>query len=134
MSTSSLSPSFRPTPRAAMAIIALASVSLGFAAFMRYQIVEPAAIGLVCDKGAMTTICIVRRVFIGIFVWYGFGGAALIAAVLALIRPSNILIGAAVVAGFLGVVLYNTQLSALALALLPLVLARPAPAKEFQPE
>jgi hypothetical protein len=82
----------------------------------------------------MTPVCIMRRVFIGVFVWNGFGAAALVAAVLALLRPSNILIGAAVIAGFLGVVLYNTQLSALALALLPLVLARPAPAKEFQPE
>jgi hypothetical protein len=126
--------SFRPSRRAAVTLGALAAVSLGFAAFMRYQIVEPATVGLVCDAGAMTTICITRRVFVGVFVWYGFGGAALIAAVLALIRPSNILIGAAIVAGFLGVVLYNTQISALALALLPLVLARPAPAREFQPE
>jgi hypothetical protein len=126
--------SFRPSRRAAVTLAALAAASLGFAAFMRYQIVEPATVGLVCDAGAMTTVCIVRRVFVGVFVWYGFGGAALIAAVLALVRPSNILIGAAIVAGFLGVVLYNTQISALALALLPLVLARPAPAKEFQPE
>jgi hypothetical protein len=127
-------PLFRPSPRAAVTLAALGAVSLGLAAYLRYQLVEPAAVGLVCDAGATTSVCILRRVFIGVFVWNGFGGAALVAAVLALVRPSNILIGAAVIAGFLGVVLYNTQLSALALALLPLVLARPAPAKEFQPE
>jgi hypothetical protein len=127
-------PLFRPSRRAAITIAALGAVSLGLAAYLRYQLVEPAAVGLVCDAGAMTPVCIMRRVFIGVFVWNGFGAAALVAAVLALLRPSNILIGAAVIAGFLGVVLYNTQLSALALALLPLVLARPAPAKEFQPE
>ena len=127
-------PSFRPSRRAAITIAALGAVSLGLAAYLRYQLVEPATVGLVCDAGAMTPVCIIRRVFIGVFVWNGFGGAALVAAVLALVRPSNILIGAAVIAGFLGVVLYNTQLSALALALLPLVFARPAPAKEFLPE
>lgn len=127
-------PSFRPSPRAAVVIVALGAAALGLAAYMRYGLVEPASVGLVCDAGAMTSVCIIRRVFIGIFVWNGFGGAALVAAILALIRPSNILIGIAVFAGFLGVVLYNTQISALALALLPLVLARPAPAKEFLPE
>jgi hypothetical protein len=126
--------SFRPSRRAAVALAAVGAVALGLAAYMRYQLVEPASVGLVCDAGAMTSLCIFRRVFIGIFVWNGFGSAALIATALALVRPSNLLVGAALMTGLLGVVLYNTQLSALALALLPLVLARPAPAKEFQPE
>jgi hypothetical protein len=126
--------SFRPRPIPALALVALSAVSLGLAIYVRYWLVEPASVGLVCDAGAMTPLCIFRRTFIGIFVWNGFGGAALVATALALLRPSSLLVGVALIAGFLGVVLYNTQLSALALALLPLVLARPAPAREFQPE
>jgi hypothetical protein len=126
--------SFRPAVPTAFALAALGAAALGLAVYMRYRLVEPASVGLVCDAGAMTTVCIVRRVFIGIFVWNGFGGAALIATGLALVRPSSLLIGVALIAGLTGVVCYNTQLSALALALLPLVLARPAPAQEFQPE
>lgn len=127
-------PSFRPGRIAALALIGLSAASLGLAIYVRYWLVEPASVGLVCDAGAMTPVCIFRRTFIGIFVWNGFGGAALVATTLALLRPSSLLVGASLIAGFLGVVLYNTQLSALALALLPLVLARPAPAREFQPE
>jgi hypothetical protein len=118
----------------AATLVAISAAALGLAVYMRYQLVEPATVGLVCDAGAMTSVCIIRRVFIGIFVWNGFGGAAVIATALALLRPSSLLIGIALAAGFIGVVNYNTQLSALALALLPLVLARPAPEKEFQPE
>lgn len=126
--------SFRPGPAAAAALFLVGAAGLGLAVYMRYWIVEPASVGLVCDKGAMTSVCIFRRVFVGIFTWNGFGAAALVATALALLRPSSLLVGAALLFGFLGVVLYNTQLSALALALLPLVLARPAPEKEFQPE
>jgi hypothetical protein len=127
-------PSFRPRPAAAAALFVIGAAALGLAVYMRYWIVEPAVVGLACDAGSMTTICVVRRTFIGIFVWNGFGAAALVATALALLRPSSLLVAAALIFGFLGVVLYNTQLSALALALLPLVLARPAPAAEFQPE
>lgn len=126
--------SFRPSPRAFAGFAVVGAASIGLASYMRYGLVEPASVGLVCDAGAMTTVCVIRRVFIGIFVWYGFGAAALVATLLALLRPSNLLIGIALAAGMCGVVLYNTQLSALALALLPLVFARPAPEREFQPD
>lgn len=126
--------SFRPGRIASVVFVAVSAAALGLAVYLRYWLVEPASVGLVCDAGAMTPVCIFRRVFIGIFVWNGLGGGALVATALALLRPSSLLVGAALILGFLGVVLYNTQLSALALALLPLVLARPAPAQEFQPE
>jgi hypothetical protein len=126
--------SFRPPLATSLALAAISAAALSLTIYMRYWIVEPAAVGLTCDAGSMTTVCVIRRTFIGIFVWNGFGGAALIATGLALLRPSSLLVGIALAAGFIGVVNYNTQLSALALALLPLVLARPAPAQEFQPE
>ena len=126
--------SFRPSPRAFAGLAAVAAAALGLAAYMRYQLVEPASVGLVCDAGAQTAVCIVRRGFILTFVWNGFGIVALAATGAALLRPSLVFAGIALGAGLLGVVLYNTQLSALALALLPLVLARPAPTPRLQPE
>jgi hypothetical protein len=126
--------SFRPSPRAFAVRAAVAAVALGLAAYMRYQLVEPASVGLACDAGATTALCTIRRAFVLTFVWNGFGTAALIATAIALVRPSVFMVAVALAAGLLGVVLYNTQLSALALALLPLVLARPAPAPKFRPE
>lgn len=118
---------YRPRPREFAALAAVAAISLGVAAYMRYGLVEPSAVGLVCDAGATTAVCLVRRVFILTFEYYGFGVAALIATGAALLRPTTFRVSLALATGLLGVVLYNTQLSGLALALLPLALARPAP-------
>jgi hypothetical protein len=126
--------SFRPSPRAFAGLAAAAAAALGLAAYMRYHLVEPASVGLVCDAGAQTAVCIIRRGFVLAFVWNGFGIVALIATAVALYRPSIPAVAVALAAGLLGVVLYNTQLSALALALLPLVLARPAPTPRLQQE
>jgi hypothetical protein len=118
---------YRPRPREFAALATVAAVSLGVAAYMRYGLVEPSTVGLVCDAGAATAVCVIRRVFIVTFEFYGFGVAALIATFAALWRPTTFKVSGALAVGLLGVVLYNTQLSGLALALLPLVLARPAP-------
>jgi hypothetical protein len=126
--------SFRPSHRAFAGLAAVAAAALGLAAYMRYQLVEPASVGLVCDAGATTILCMIRRAFVLTFVWNGFGTAALIATANALVRPSVFAVAVALAFGMLGVVLYNTQLSALALALLPLVLARPTPVPKFRPE
>ena len=125
---------WRPSARAALLLAVLALIGCGLGAYMRYWLVEPSSVGLVCDGGAQGALCAVRRMFIGIFVKSGFGLAAIAATLLALIRPSALLVGAALLFGGLGVVLYNTGLSALALALLPLTLARRAPPREFRPE
>jgi hypothetical protein len=56
-----------------------------------------------------------------------FGIVAICAALLNLLRPSLLLCAIALIAGGFGIVLYNVALSALAVALLILSLARPAP-------
>lgn len=117
---------FRPQPRTFAILAAAGAAALSLAAYMRYGLVEPASVGLVCDAGAQTAVCMVRGAFILTFVNSGFGIAAVAAAAFALVRPSSAAVGLALTAGLMGVVLYNTQLSALALALLPLVFARPA--------
>ena len=117
---------YRPTPREFAALATVASLSLVVAAYMRYGLVEPSTVGLVCDAGATTTVCLTRRAFILTFEYYGFGVGALVATAAALWRPTTLNVSIALAIGLLGVVLYNTQLSGLALGLLPLVLARPA--------
>jgi hypothetical protein len=115
-------------------VIVVGAAALGLALYMRYGLIEPSSVGLACDGGGLATVCTVRRVFVGIFVHNGFSIAALIATALALLRPNIVMVAVALAAGLLGVVLYNTGLAALALSLLPLVLARAAPPPEFRPE
>ena len=57
-----------------------------------------------------------------------FGIAAIVIAALHLFRPSIILLTAGVAAAGLGIVLYNVTLSGIAVGLLILGFARPAPA------
>jgi hypothetical protein len=57
-----------------------------------------------------------------------FGITALVIATLHLIRPSIVLMTAGVIVAGLGIVLYNIELSGLAIGLLILGFARPAPA------
>jgi hypothetical protein len=117
-----------------VALVVTGLAALALALYVRYALVEPATVGLACDAGAETTDCVVRQVFIGLFRHFVLGSAAMLMTLLALIRPNVLLAGAALACGLLGAVLYNTGLSALALGLLPLVLARPAPPREFRPD
>ena len=57
-----------------------------------------------------------------------FGVTALVIAVLHVIRPSIVLLTAGVIVAGFGIVLYNIELSGLAIGLLILGFARPAPA------
>jgi hypothetical protein len=125
---------WQPERRGLAFIAASATIGLGVALYVRYGLIEQSAVGLACDAGARSMACITRRVFGGLFDNDGFGIAALIAALLALLRPNAVLVGAALAAGLLGVGLYNGGLAAPALSLLPFVLARPAPPPEFRPE
>jgi hypothetical protein len=120
-------PLFRPTPRqaACLAAIALASLTYGF--FIRYQLIEQSAVGIACEGNGANWLCANRRTAIALFTPEVFGIVALGAALLNLLRPSVIFWGLALLAGGAGIVLYNTALSALAVATLILSLARPVP-------
>jgi predicted neutral ceramidase superfamily lipid hydrolase len=123
---------YAPKVKGAFVLVGAAVAAFGFAAYIRYGLVEPSAVGLSCDTGLNTTVCIIRRVFINLFTLNVFGIGAIAAALLALVRPATLIVAVALVLGIMGCVLYNTGLSAVALSLLPLVLARRAPHKEFQ--
>ena len=94
---------------------------------MRYLAVEQSTVGLACQAGLNTWLCVTRQITIELFTYSVFGWFALIVAALNLIRPSLILFAAALAAACCGIVLYNIALSALAAALLVLSFARRAP-------
>jgi hypothetical protein len=74
-----------------------------------------------------TMLCKTRSLATYLFRNSVFGTVALIIAILHVIRPSIVLLtGGLIVAGF-GIVLYNIGLSGLAIGLLILGFARPAP-------
>jgi hypothetical protein len=120
---------FFPSPRQMCVLIAAGVVSVGSALYLRYFAVELSSVGLACQAGAATWLCFVRKIAIAFFTNDAFGWVALAAAILNLIRPSIALATLALVAGGFGIVLYNVSLSALAVSLLILSLARPAPAQ-----
>jgi hypothetical protein len=120
-------PLFRPTPRQATCLAVIALTSLGYGLFIRYQVIEQSAVGIACEGNGANWLCANRRTAIALFTPEVFGIVALGAALLNLLRPSVIFWGLALLSGGAGIVLYNTALSALAVALLILSLARPVP-------
>ncbi|HWP27711.1 MAG TPA: hypothetical protein VNL39_15380 [Xanthobacteraceae bacterium] len=118
---------YRPTKAQIYWLTAVAALSVCSALYIRYRIVEASAVGLACDAGMQSWRCGVRRTATAMFNKSAFGIIALLAAMLNLIRPSVVLLTLALLAGGTGLVLYNGGLSALAVALLILSLARPAP-------
>jgi len=121
---------FLPSARATNWLLIVGFCSLGYALYMRYLAIEQSTVGLACQAGLNTWLCLSRRIVIALFTNSVFGIAALAIAALNLLRPSLVLFGAALAAACLGIVLYNIQLSALAIGLLVLSLARRAPATE----
>jgi len=121
---------FLPTARQTNVLLIVGFLSLGYALYLRYMVIEQSSVSLPCEAGLGTWLCLTRRVVITLFSHSVFGIAAVAAAVLNLIRPAWLLLALGVGAAGFGIVLYNVGLSALAVALLMLSLARPAPAAD----
>ena len=121
---------FRPSIGQICWLAAVGGVAIGAALYLRYRVIEVSAVGLACDGGLRSWTCEFRRVATMMFNNSVFGYVALIGAVLNLLHPSVVLFTVGLLAGGAGVVLYNGALSGLALALLILSLARPAPEPE----
>ncbi|HEX9752381.1 MAG TPA: hypothetical protein VGA46_02890 [Methyloceanibacter sp.] len=116
---------FLPSRRAAVVLAILGLAALGTALFLRYSIIQNAGIGVACEAGAVSLTCKVRLAVILMFVQDCFGWVAMIAAGVQLWKPNIVAFGIGLVFALLGLVLYNTRASALAVALLVLSLARP---------
>jgi len=123
-------PLFLPTARQTNWLLVIGFSAIGYALYLRYLAIEQSSVGLACDAGLSTWLCLSRKVATFLFNNTVFGTAAVLAAVLNLIRPSLVLFALVLIAGGLGIVLYNVATSAFAIALLILSLARPVPAPE----
>jgi hypothetical protein len=121
---------FLPSARATNYLLIVGFCSLGYALYMRYLAIEQTPVGLACEGGLNTWLCFTRHIAIMLFTYSVFGWAALIVAAVNLLRPSLLLFAVALSISCMGVVLYNTGLSALALGLLLLSFARRAPEPE----
>jgi hypothetical protein len=120
-------PLFLPTARQLNWLLVVAFLSLGEALYLRYMAIENVTVSLACQAGRDTWLCSTFRLTIVLFTYEVFGGVALAAALLNLLRPSLVLVTVAIAAAAFGVVLHNADLSALAAGILILSLARPAP-------
>ena len=121
---------FLPTARQLNILLIVGFLSVGYALYLRYLVIEQSTVGLACEAGLRTWLCFTRKTVIMLFNHSVFGIGALAAALINLVRPSIMLLALGLAAGGFGLVLYNLGLSALALPLLILSLARPAPATE----
>jgi len=124
---------FLPTARQINVLLVAGFLSLGYALYLRYLVIEQSTVGLGCEAGLNTWLCLTRRIVIFLFNHSAFGIAALAAGIVNLVRPSILMSAIGLAAAGFGVVLYNGGLSALAVPLLILSLARPEPAAEPPP-
>jgi hypothetical protein len=121
---------FLPTARQTNWLLVIGFVALGEALYLRYLAIEYAPVALACQAGLETWLCATFRMVIVLFNHAAFGWIALAAALINLVRPSIIFVSVALAAAGFGLVLHNADLSGLAVALLVVSLARPAPAPE----
>jgi hypothetical protein len=117
---------FMPSPVALNWLITLGFVSLLYAMYVRYLVIEQSSVGLACDAGLRSFACLSRTIVSALFDHQVFGFTALGAAMLALVRPSVALFAIGLAASTIGMVLYNAAVCGLGAALLILCFARPA--------
>jgi hypothetical protein len=119
---------FRLTPYQVQWLLIVGFTTVGYALYVRYLAIEFSQTSLACDAGLQTMLCKSRALATYLFRNSVFGTVALVIAILHVIRPSIVLLTGGLIAAGLGVVLYNIGLSGLAIGLLILGFARPAPA------
>lgn len=119
---------FRVTPYQVQFLLIVGFVTVGYALYLRYFGVEFSTTALACDAGLQSMLCKARTLATSLFKNSVFGIVALIIAVLHVMRPSIFLLTGGLIAAGLGIVLYNIALSGIAIGLLILGFARPAPA------
>ena len=123
-------PLFLPTARQANILLVVAFLAVGEAMYIRYMVAENSNAQLACQAGLKTWLCKAFELTTVLYHYEVFGGVALAAALLNFLRPSIVLVALALAAAGFGVVHHNADLSALAVGVLILSLARPAPAPE----
>jgi hypothetical protein len=119
---------FRLTPYQVQFLLVVGFVTVGYALYLRYLAVEFSTVALACDAGLQSTLCKSRTLATYLFKNSVFGIVAVIIATLHVMRPSIATLTVGLIAAGFGIVLYNVVLSGIAIGLLILGFARPAPA------
>jgi hypothetical protein len=123
-------PLFLPTARQTNWLLLIGFLAVGEALYIRFLAIENPNVALACQGGLKTWLCTSWELSVVLFRHEVFGLVALAIALLNLLRPSLVLVALTLAVASFGVVLHNVDLSALAVGLLILGLARPAPAPE----
>src|SRR5262249_5488137 len=131
LTTAMQSQLFLPTARQTNWLLLIGLFALGEALYLRYLAIEYAQVSLACQAGLKTWLCASFRLAIVLYNHSVFGWVALGAALINLARPTLALVALSLAAAAFGLVLHNANLAGLAVALLILSLARPAPAAEY---
>jgi hypothetical protein len=118
---------FRLTPYQVQFLLVVGFVTVGYALYLRYLAIELSTVALACDAGLQSMLCKMRALATYLFKNSVFGISALVIATLHVMRPSILLLTLGLIAAGFGIVLYNIQLSGIAIGLLILGFARPAP-------
>ncbi|MBR0801723.1 hypothetical protein JQ615_40995 [Bradyrhizobium jicamae] len=121
-------PPFRISPYQVQFLLVVGFITVGYALYVRYLAIEFSTVALACDAGQQSLLCQARTLSTVLFKNSVFGIVALVIAVLNLMRPSIVLLTGGLIAASLGIVLYNVALAGIAVGLLILGFARPAPA------
>jgi hypothetical protein len=116
---------FVPSPRQTNFLVIAGFAALGAATYVRYGLIDSAALGAICDTGFVRAGCALRRMAAELQQTQIFGGAALIAAAIHYWRPSIAAFSVALVASIFGLLLFNASVAALAAGLLIFAFARP---------
>ncbi|WP_291842064.1 hypothetical protein [Bradyrhizobium sp.] len=119
---------FRLTPYQVQFLLVVGFVTVGYALYLRYLAIELSTVALACDAGQQTLLCKSRALATYLFKNSVFGIVALVIAVLHVMRPSIVLLTGGLIAAGFGIVLYNVAMAGIAIGLLILGFARPAPA------
>jgi hypothetical protein len=123
-------PLFLPTARQTNWLLVIGFLAIGEALYIRFLAIENPNVALACQGGLKTWLCTSWQLSVALFRNEVFGVAALAIALLNLLRPSLVLVALTLAVATFGTVLHNVDLSALAVGVLILSLARPAPAPE----
>ena len=122
---------FLPTARQANWLISIGFLALGAALYLRYFGIENTPLGLACDAGRGTALCVIRKTAYTLSAHLVFGWIALGAALINLVRPSTTLFAITLAASAFGLVLYNAGLAGVAAGLLIMSFARAASEPEL---
>lgn len=112
----------------------LAALAAGLiAAWLRYRLVEPAALAQACAAGASGLDCALRAATVAAFHSHGLTMVCAVLTAWALITRWRSAAALALTAGAVGLVLYSFEAGAAALLVGALELARPSPSGASNP-